>query len=85
MLNSELGLPTNYSNNISNQGRAGLCAERQVRQPFVHVAFIGLLVLLTSKTLFNASIHGITLFIDAFDGTLMLRVVSTKSAFSIDW
>ena len=38
------------------------------------LTFIGLLVLLTSKTLFSASIYGITLSIGAVDSALVLRV-----------
>ena len=47
-------------------------------------AFVGLLILLTSKTLFSTSIRGITLSIGAVDSALMLRVVPAESAFSTD-
>ena len=49
------------------------------------LAFVGLLVLLTVKTLFNISIHGIILSIDAVNSALILKVVPTKSTFSTDW
>ena len=29
------GLPTTYSNDVSNEGWAGLCAARQVRHPSI--------------------------------------------------
>ena len=48
------------------------------------LAFAGLLVLLTSKTLFSTSIRGITLSIGAVDSALMLRVVPAESALSTD-
>ena len=48
------------------------------------LAFVGLLVPLISKTLFSASLHGITHSIHAVDSALMLRVVPAKSAFSMD-
>ena len=64
----------------------GLRAERQVGQLFnckygSHgyvrrwLAFVGLLVPLTLKTLFSTSVRGITLSIRAVDTALMLRVV----------
>ena len=46
--------------------------------------FVGLLVLLTSKTLFSISICGITQSIDAVDSALMLQVAPAESAFSAD-
>ena len=77
------------------QPSVGLRAERQVRQLFDYkygrhgyvrrrLAFIGLLVLLTLKTLFSASIRGITLSIGAVDSALMLWGVPAESAFSTD-
>ena len=77
------------------QPSAGLRAERQVGQLFDckygfhgyvqrRLAFVGLLVPLTSKTLISASIRGITLSTDAVDSVLMLRVASAESAFSTD-
>ena len=55
-----------------------------VRHGYVRrrLASVGLLVSLTSKTLFNTSIHGIILSIDAVDSALMLWVAPTKIAFS---
>ena len=77
------------------QPSAGLRAERQVGQLFDckygrhgyvrrRLAFFGLLVPLTSKTLFSASVRGITLSIRAVDSALMLRVAPAESAFSTD-
>ena len=77
------------------QPSAGLCAERQVGQLFGckygrhcyvrrRLAFVGLLVLLTSKMLFIASVRGITVSIRAVDSVLMLRVVLAESTFSTD-
>ena len=77
------------------QPSAGLRAERQVGQLFDckygrhgyvrrRLAFVGLLVPLTSKTLFSASVRGITLSIRAVDSALMLRVAPAESAFSTD-
>ena len=45
---------------------------------------LGFLVPLTSKTLFSASVRGITPSIRAVDSALMLRVAPAKSAFSTD-
>ena len=58
------------------QPRADLRAERQVGQLFVirKLAFVGLLVPLTSKTLFSAFILGINPSIGAVDSALILRV-----------
>ena len=66
--------------------------ERQVRQLFdcryghhgyvrQRLAFVGLLILLTSKMLFSASIRGT---IDIVDSMFMLRVASTENIFSTD-
>ena len=77
------------------QPSVGLRAERQVGQLFdckyghhgyvgQRLAFVGLLVPLTSKTLFSATIRGITLSIGAVDSALILRVVPAESAFSMD-
>ena len=76
------------------QPSAGLRAERKVGQLFNckyghhsyvrrRLAFV-LLIPLTSKTLFRASIRGITLSIGAVDSALMLWVAPAKSAFSMD-
>ena len=77
------------------QPSAGLYAERQVGQLFDckygrhgyvrrRLAFVGLRIPLISKTLFSASVHGITLSIRAVHSALMLRVAPVKSAFSTD-
>ena len=77
------------------QPSAGLRTERQVGQLFDRkygrhgyvrrrLAFAGLLVPLTSKTLFSASVRGITLSIRTVDSALMLRVAPAESAFSTD-
>ena len=77
------------------QPSVGLRAERQIGQLFDckyvrhgyvqrRLAFVGLLVLLTSKTLFSASVRGITLSILAVDSALMLWVAPAESAFSTD-
>ena len=42
------------------------------------LAFVGLVVLLTLKTLFSTSIRGITLSISAVDSALMLRVAQQR-------
>ena len=72
----------------------GLCAARQVRQPFECPPWLYVKALNSVfRSPLNASlrltyvvfIHGITLSIDAVDSMLMLRVAPTNSAFSTDW
>ena len=78
------------------QPSAGLRAKRQVGQLFdckygrhgyvrqrVCICWASHTAL-TSKTLFSASIRGITLSIGAVDSALMLRVAPAESAFSTD-
>ena len=48
------------------------------------LAFVGLLVPLTSKSLFSTSIRGITLSIGAVDSALMLWIAPAESALSMD-
>ena len=65
--------------------RTGSCkyvCHGYVRQ---RLAFVGLFVLLTSKTLVSTSTHGIILSIDAVDSILMLQVAPVESAFSTDY
>ena len=82
---------------IAGQPSVDLCVERQVGKLFHWIkvwplwlyvwrrlAFVGLLVPLTSKSLFSFSIHGITLSVDAVDSVLMLQVAPTESSFSTD-
>ena len=76
------------------QPSAGLRAERKVGQLFdckygrhgyvqQRLAFV-LFIPLTSKTLFSASVRGITLSIGAVDSALMLRVAPAESTFSTE-
>ena len=57
-------------------GRHGYARQR--------LAFVGLLVPLTSKTLIITSNSGITLSVDAVDSALMLQVAPAESVFSKD-
>ena len=78
------------------QPSVGLCAESQVGQLFHcrygsngyvrrRLAFVGLLVLLTLKTLLSTSIRGITLSIDAVDSALMLWVAPAECLLYRQW